>query len=340
MYGVLGAFAAIMVGTAVFLHRGPGNPANPSTAQPTGASARAASAPPTDTPAAPPKATVDTGVASLFPAQPTGFVTDAAHLLGADLLASIDGRLTQLRSGTGVEVAVVTLPSIGARGPGEVARAVGRQWKVGGNVDVGDRRRNAGLVLLVVPHTSEHKGEIRIEVGQGLEGMITDLRSAEIRDAMLPSLRQGAYGTALDLAVTMVSTIVARDLGVAVPPPAPTQPRQATTPVPALDQTVDQKRTYTDAQVDGGVRQSNCLAPKYPPALRTVGVSGSVAVRYVVGIDGKIEPNSITVLNSANKAFEAPAIDAIMSCTNQAASIHGAPVRQLVEQTVRFTIGT
>jgi TonB family protein len=59
----------------------------------------------------------------------------------------------------------------------------------------------------------------------------------------------------------------------------------------------------------------------------------------VIGADGKVERSSVVVVNSTNKAFDEPAIEAIMACTNKPAKIRGSPVRQLVEQVVRFTIG-
>ena len=85
--------------------------------------------------------------------------------------------------------------------------------------------------------------------------------------------------------------------------------------------------------------QEGCTQPKYPPALKSVGVQGSVQLQYVVGTDGRVERSSVKVVSSTNKAFEEPAIDAILSCSStKPAKIRGQPVRQLVERVVRFTI--
>jgi uncharacterized protein len=153
-------------------------------------------------------------ITKLFPAAPTGFVTDVAHLLDAGQAAALEARLKHLQDVTGADIAVVTLPTIGDQDPAAVALMIGRTWKVGGKADIGDKRRNAGLVMLLVPRTSEHKGEIRIEVGQGLEGAITDTRSGEIRDAMIEMLKQGQYAQALDVGTSVAADIIARDLGV------------------------------------------------------------------------------------------------------------------------------
>jgi len=103
--------------------------------------------------------------------------------------------------------------------------------------------------------------------------------------------------------------------------------------------TADQGLPATIEQVDEAVVYLEGPKPVYPPALRQVGVEGSVVLRYIVGLDGKVEGESITVLQTTNHAFDAPAIDAIAGARFKAARIHGRAVRQLVEQVVRFTLG-
>ena len=57
------------------------------------------------------------GITALFPARPTGFVTDAAGILDAAAKARLEARLSHLRDVTGAEMAVVTLPTIGSYAP-------------------------------------------------------------------------------------------------------------------------------------------------------------------------------------------------------------------------------
>jgi uncharacterized protein len=54
---------------------------------------------------------------------------------------------------------------------------------------------------------------VLISPGQGAEGFLTDVRSGQIADAMLPALREGDYGTAVDLGSTLITDLVARELG-------------------------------------------------------------------------------------------------------------------------------
>jgi uncharacterized protein len=153
-------------------------------------------------------------VASLFPARPAGMVTDVAQVLDAASLARIEARLTLLRQQTGAEIAVVTLPTLGGREPAEVALAIGRAWGVGAKAAVGDQTRNAGAVFLLVPRSGDQRGEVRIEVGNGLEGIITDARTGQILDALMPQLREQQYGAALDAGTVAIADLVARTMGI------------------------------------------------------------------------------------------------------------------------------
>ena len=140
------------------------------------------------------------GVERLFPAKPTGYVNDLASVIDPAARTELEDLITRLRSATGAEIAVVTLPTIGDYDEADVALAIGRKWGVGARADIGDQRRNAGIVLLLVPRINHQPGtgHVRIEVGQGLEGIVTDAASGEIRrDVMGPLLAQEQYGAAL-----------------------------------------------------------------------------------------------------------------------------------------------
>ena len=156
------------------------------------------------------------GVDTLVPAQPVGYVNDFASVLEAQSRAELEDLIQRLRAATGAEIAVVTLPSIGNYNPAEVALAIGRKWKVGAKAEIGDPRRNAGLVLLLVPRRSgdPSSGQIRIEVGQGLEGIVTDAAAGGVRDLMRPDLAAGRYGPGLLLGVRSLSSLIARGYGV------------------------------------------------------------------------------------------------------------------------------
>jgi len=157
------------------------------------------------------------GVDTLFPPQPVGYVNDFASVIDAESAAKMEDLIARLRAATGAEVAVVTLRSIGEQDPAEVALAIGRKWKVGGKAEIGDPRRNAGIVILLVPRQNGRPGtgQIRVEVGQGLEGIIPDAAAGRIRrEVMGPDLEREAYGPALLKGVQALAGEIARGYGV------------------------------------------------------------------------------------------------------------------------------
>ncbi|HJR49690.1 MAG TPA: TPM domain-containing protein [Gemmatimonadales bacterium] len=158
----------------------------------------------------------DAGVSSLFPARPTGYVTDAAGIVDEAAEARITDLAERLKATTGAEIAVVTLPTIGDREEVDVAREIGRAWGVGAEAEVGDPRRNAGIVLLLVPRQGGRPGtgRVRIEVGLGLEGIVTDVVAGRIRDLMGDRLASEDYSGALLDGVEALAGIIARGFGV------------------------------------------------------------------------------------------------------------------------------
>jgi uncharacterized protein len=163
------------------------------------------------------------GVDKLFPPQPTGYLTDAAGVVDAASAARIESVAKALREKTGAELAVVTLPTVGRYEASDVALAIGRLWGVGAKAEVGDKIRNAGVVVLLVPRGEGQAGKIRLEVGDGLQGVLTDATSGRIRDAMRPQLAAGEYGPGLVTGVETIASLVARDLGVSDSTLAPPQ---------------------------------------------------------------------------------------------------------------------
>ena len=155
-------------------------------------------------------------VTDLFPAQPTGYVTDVAGVVDQGSAARMTDLIERLRSASGAEMAVVTLPTIDGYDEAEVALAIGREWGVGARAEIGDVRRNTGIVMLLVPRQEGRAGSgyLRIEVGDGLEGIVTDATSGRVRDLIVASLEGENYGPALRAGVEALVTLIARGMGV------------------------------------------------------------------------------------------------------------------------------
>ncbi|WP_068074654.1 TPM domain-containing protein [Novosphingobium lentum] len=114
----------------------------------------------------------------------TGRVVDDAHLLSPEQAAAIDGKLAALETQSQRQMVVATVPSLQGFEIEDYGYRLGRAW------GIGDKQRNDGVLLLVAP--TEHK--VRIEVGYGLEGIITDaLSSVIIQREVVPRFKQNDY---------------------------------------------------------------------------------------------------------------------------------------------------
>lgn len=161
-------------------------------------------------------AAAQSGISSLFPPQPSGRITDVANIVDAGTEARVTDLIERLKAATSAEIAVVTLPTIGDYPESDVALQIGRAWGVGTKAEVGDPRRNNGVVLLVVPR-KDHKagsGALFIATGQGIEGMITDSKAGQIRELMRPDLVQEDYAAAIEIGVKALAGEIARGYGV------------------------------------------------------------------------------------------------------------------------------
>jgi uncharacterized protein len=97
----------------------------------------------------------------------TGRVVDDAHILSAVKRADLEGKLADLEAKSGIQLVVATVPSLGGQAIEPYANALFRAWKLG------EAKKNNGVLFLVAPN----ERRMRIEVGYGLEGTLTDATS-------------------------------------------------------------------------------------------------------------------------------------------------------------------
>lgn len=111
----------------------------------------------------------------------SGRVVDDAHVLPANVHEEITNKLADLERRTSRQLVVVTLPSLQGYDISDYGYQLGRAW------GIGQKSSNNGVLFIVVP--SEHK--VRIEVGYGLEPILTDALSEVILDQrVLPKFRE------------------------------------------------------------------------------------------------------------------------------------------------------
>jgi uncharacterized protein len=157
-----------------------------------------------------------------IPSPPRGYgtnaaevVVDAAGVLPASSVDRINRIAFDVHQKSGGELAVVTLPDIGLRAPVDVALAIGRAWGVGASAAIGQRTRNAGVVILLVPKetSSTGRGECFITTGRGTEGFITDADGGSLCRAATPLFRERQYGPAMEFLAARVGEEFAREFG-------------------------------------------------------------------------------------------------------------------------------
>jgi uncharacterized protein len=164
---------------------------------------------------------------------PTGYVNDFAHAIDPSSRARMEAVIAQVKAGSGGEIVVVTLADLGGREAIDVARDIGRQWKVGAQGAAGDPRRNTGVVLLLVPgaRPGDGKAKLAIATGMGAEGFVTDAAAGRIRDAIgRQAVAAGSYAAGLVAGVQLLGDAYAREFGFklggeAAPAPEPTPAR-------------------------------------------------------------------------------------------------------------------
>ena len=114
----------------------------------------------------------------------TGHVTDQTGTLTLEQRATLEQTLTAFEARKGTQLAVLMVPTTAPETIEQYALRVAEQWKLG------RKRIDDGAILLVA------KGDraVRIEVGYGLEGALSDIISKRIiSDAILPRFQSGDY---------------------------------------------------------------------------------------------------------------------------------------------------
>jgi uncharacterized protein len=113
-----------------------------------------------------------------------GHLTDLTKTLNAEQALAIEQSLTAYENRKGTQIAILILPSTGPEPIEPFSIRVAEKWKIG-------RKRQDDGVILVIAKADR---AVRIEVGYGLEGVLTDLHSQRIvSDIILPHFKQNDF---------------------------------------------------------------------------------------------------------------------------------------------------
>ncbi|MEP7181367.1 MAG: TPM domain-containing protein [Betaproteobacteria bacterium] len=141
----------------------------------------------------------------------SGRVVDNAEILKPATRDRIAAALKAQEDATGNQIAVLTVPTIGGDSVEEYATKVFESWKLG------KKGKDDGVLVVVVPNDRK----MRIEVGYGLEGTLTDVAAARIiRNAMTPQFKAGDYDKGVEDGVTAIIATLQGKAGVAAEPAA------------------------------------------------------------------------------------------------------------------------
>jgi uncharacterized protein len=141
------------------------------------------------------------GAAPSFPAL-TGRVVDQAGVIEPAAEARLDAKLADLEQKTRIQLVVATLRSLQGYDIADYGYQLGRAWGIGQKGD------DNGALLIVAP--AERK--VRIEVGYGLEGVLTDaVARLIIENAILPRFRAGDYAGGIERGVDDLVQLLSGD---------------------------------------------------------------------------------------------------------------------------------
>jgi uncharacterized protein len=138
--------------------------------------------------------------------KPQGYVSDFAGVLDAATRARIEEYCGKVEVATGVQMALVTLPSLDGEPIEDVSNTLFRKW------GIGKKGKDEGILLLLA--IQDHKD--RIEVGYGLEPILPDGFDGSVLRTVRPRLQQQDYAGAMLTAAEEMGSRIAAAKGVSL----------------------------------------------------------------------------------------------------------------------------
>ena len=131
-----------------------------------------------------------------------GRVNDYAKIIRDSDEREIEEYLAGIEQASGVQIAVLTMPSLDGDDIASFGIKVADKWQLG------DKEKDNGAILIVA--YAEH--DLRIEVGDGLEGSLTDAKCGLIlRNVIVPEFKNGNYSAGIKKGVMNMGAIATGD---------------------------------------------------------------------------------------------------------------------------------
>src|SRR3982751_6514092 len=132
----------------------------------------------------------------------TGRIVDQANVIPAETRNAIEPKLADLETKSGIQLVVATVRSLDGQEIEPYANELFRAWKLG------EKTKNNGVLLLVAPN----ERRVRVEVGYGLEGTLTDaLSKVIIANAITPRFKSGDFSDGISRGVDDIITVLTTD---------------------------------------------------------------------------------------------------------------------------------
>jgi uncharacterized protein len=191
--------------------------------------------------------------------QLTGRVVDQTGTLSSSDIASLTLKLRDLETRKGSQVAVLIVPTTEPETIEQFSLRVAEAWKIG-------RKKVDDGALLVI---AKNDRKLRIEVGYGLEGSLTDVTARRIIDEVItPKFRSGDFAGGIDAGVDRMIGVIN---GEALPSPQP----QASH---GVDLDIDSIASFAPMAFFGAIFLSGVLRTLFGRLLGSLGTGGAIGI--------------------------------------------------------------
>jgi len=138
------------------------------------------------------------------PLYPLRLVNDYIGFLKEPQYQRLEQKLRDFNDSTSTQIVIVLVRSLNGMPKEEFADRIGERW------GVGQHGKDNGIVVLVKPKIRDERGEARISIAYGLEGVIPDaVANRIVNHEMIPHFREGDYFTGLDKGTNTLMALAA-----------------------------------------------------------------------------------------------------------------------------------
>jgi len=128
-----------------------------------------------------------------------GHVNDYGHMIGPETAAGLERALVRFEGTDSTQIVVLTIPGLEGENLEEFSIKVAEAWRIG------SKGVDNGVILLV----ARDDRKVRIEVGRGLEGRLTDLTAGRIvRNSIIPRFKAGDFDGGITAGVSSIMEAV------------------------------------------------------------------------------------------------------------------------------------